>query len=59
MAAYCGCCGAEITGVAEVCAACGAPRHGMMPADFSLGKANDSGPPDGKDPLPAEECPSQ
>jgi hypothetical protein len=32
MAAYCGCCGAEITGRGEACEACGTPRHGMMPS---------------------------
>lgn len=30
MAAFCGCCGAEITSKAEVCIVCGTPRHGMM-----------------------------
>jgi hypothetical protein len=32
MAAYCACCGAEITLKAEKCSVCGTPRHGMMPA---------------------------
>jgi hypothetical protein len=32
MAAFCGCCGAEITTKAEVCVVCGTPRHGMLPA---------------------------
>jgi hypothetical protein len=36
MAAYCGCCGAEITLKAEACAACGAPQHGMSFQEFSL-----------------------
>ena len=31
MAAYCACCGAEITLKAERCAVCGTPRHGMIP----------------------------
>lgn len=36
MAAFCGCCGAEITPNAEACTACGTPRHGMMrPTPFS------------------------
>jgi hypothetical protein len=29
MAAFCGCCGAEITPRAEACPICGTPRHGM------------------------------
>lgn len=29
MAAYCSCCGAEITLKAEACPVCGTPRHGM------------------------------
>ena len=33
MAAFCGCCGAEITLKAEKCAVCGMPRHGMLRAD--------------------------
>ena len=34
MAAFCGCCGAEITlKKAESCPACGAPTHGMVRAD--------------------------
>jgi hypothetical protein len=33
MAAFCGCCGAEIAGKAEACLVCGTPRHGMMRAD--------------------------
>jgi hypothetical protein len=44
MAAYCGCCGAEITGRAEACEACGTPRHGMMPSGFPLSPAEVSGP---------------
>jgi hypothetical protein len=34
MAAFCSCCGAEITLKAEVCAICGAPRHGMLPPEL-------------------------
>jgi rRNA maturation protein Nop10 len=34
MAAFCSCCGAEITLKAEACPVCGAPRHGMLPRDF-------------------------
>lgn len=30
MAAFCACCGAEITPKAEACPACGAPQHGMI-----------------------------
>lgn len=33
MAAFCGCCGAEITAKDEVCRICGTPRHGMLRAD--------------------------
>jgi hypothetical protein len=33
MAAFCGCCGAEITDRAESCAVCGTPRHGMVRHD--------------------------
>jgi hypothetical protein len=36
MAAFCGCCGAEITRVAEACPVCGTPRHGMALAPNSL-----------------------
>jgi hypothetical protein len=30
MAAFCTCCGAEITRRAEACPVCGTPRHGML-----------------------------
>jgi hypothetical protein len=30
MAAFCGCCGVEITGKPETCPDCGTPRHGMF-----------------------------
>jgi predicted amidophosphoribosyltransferase len=33
MAAFCSCCGAEITLKAEACPACGTPRHGMLQSD--------------------------
>jgi hypothetical protein len=31
MAAFCACCGAEITLKPQACPGCGAPRHGMSP----------------------------
>jgi len=31
MAAFCACCGAEITLKPEACPVCGTPRHGMSP----------------------------
>ena len=34
MAAFCGCCGAEITSKEEACPVCGTPRHGMLPNDL-------------------------
>ncbi|MGC1362271.1 MAG: hypothetical protein WA826_13935, partial [Silvibacterium sp.] len=34
MAAFCACCGAEITPKAEACLVCGMPRHGMLPHDL-------------------------
>jgi predicted amidophosphoribosyltransferase len=36
MAAFCTCCGAEITLKAEACPLCGTPRHGSLPSDKSL-----------------------
>jgi hypothetical protein len=36
MAAFCGCCGVQITRKAEACPACGAPKHGMLLADLPL-----------------------
>jgi len=33
MAAFCACCGSEITAKAEACRVCGTPRHGMMRAN--------------------------
>ena len=53
MAAFCACCGAEITGREEACPVCCTPRHGMLPAEglmpLDLGDsieedAEDSGP---------------
>jgi len=36
MAAFCMCCGAEITLKAEACPVCGTPRHGMLRSDQPL-----------------------
>jgi RNA polymerase subunit RPABC4/transcription elongation factor Spt4 len=36
MAAFCTCCGAEITLKAEACPVCGMPRHGMVPSGQSF-----------------------
>ena len=47
MAAFCACCGAEITLKAEACPVCGTPRHGMLPPD--LQPALDSGPDGSQD----------
>ena len=33
MAAFCACCGAEITRKVEACPVCGTPRHGMLPVE--------------------------
>lgn len=33
MAAFCTCCGAEITLKAQVCPVCGSPQHGMAQPD--------------------------
>ena len=33
MAAFCACCGAEITLKAERCSVCGTPQHGLLKAD--------------------------
>jgi hypothetical protein len=35
MAAFCSCCGAEITLKAEACPVCGTPRHGSLPSEKS------------------------
>jgi rRNA maturation protein Nop10 len=44
MAAFCTCCGAEITLKAEVCPVCGSPQHGMAQPDplFTLDDVVDS-----------------
>jgi hypothetical protein len=34
MAAFCSCCGAEITLKAQACPVCGTPQHGMLPPDL-------------------------
>ena len=36
MAAFCGCCGAEIGPKAEACPVCGTPRHGMLSLDPAI-----------------------
>jgi hypothetical protein len=36
VAAFCACCGAEITLKAEACPVCGTPRHGMLQPDALL-----------------------
>ena len=36
MAAFCACCGAEITLKAEACPVCGTPQHGMSEPDLLL-----------------------
>ena len=36
VAAFCACCGAEITGKAEACPVCGTPRHGMLQPELLL-----------------------
>jgi hypothetical protein len=36
MAAFCPCCGAEITLKAGSCRACGKPQHGMLQPDLLL-----------------------
>jgi hypothetical protein len=36
VAAFCICCGAEITLKAEACPACGTPRHGMSQPDLDV-----------------------
>jgi hypothetical protein len=47
MAAFCGCCGAEITGKDEACLVCGTPRHGMGRPDAlsPLDLAAEAAPP--------------
>src|ERR1700732_2678696 len=36
VAAFCACCGAEITLKTEACPLCGAPQHGMLQPDLLL-----------------------
>jgi hypothetical protein len=36
MAAFCACCGAEITLKAKACPACGSPQHGMLGPELSF-----------------------
>jgi predicted amidophosphoribosyltransferase len=45
MAAFCACCGAEITRKPEACPKCGAPRHGSSPLDRSQNSVEAVGPP--------------
>jgi hypothetical protein len=44
MAAFCGCCGAEISDWAEACPVCGTPRHGMIPPGLPTSLAEESCP---------------
>jgi predicted amidophosphoribosyltransferase len=37
VAAFCACCGSEITLKAEACPVCGTPQHGMLQRDRSSG----------------------
>jgi predicted amidophosphoribosyltransferase len=50
MAAFCACCGAEITPKAEACTVCGTPQHGSLPVylqeTLSGRKALSAGPGD-------------
>lgn len=41
MAAFCGCCGAEITLKAEACPVCGTPRHGMVSSNSHIDLASE------------------
>jgi hypothetical protein len=43
MAAFCGCCGAEIIDRAEACSVCGTPRHGMIPSGNRISLASEAG----------------
>ncbi len=45
MAAFCACCGAEITLKAEACPVCGTPQHGMLQPDPLLPSDVDVDPP--------------
>jgi hypothetical protein len=42
MAAFCACCGAEIGPKAEACPACGAPQHGMLPANTGKNRSGEA-----------------
>ena len=44
MAAFCACCGAEITVKAEACPVCGNPLHGMSMSDLPLAVDIDTDP---------------
>jgi len=45
MAAFCACCGAEITRKVEACPVCGTPRHGMLPLDVQPSQNAYKSPP--------------
>ena len=45
MAAFCACCGAEITLKPEACPVCGTPQHGMAQPDLLLELDVDTDPP--------------
>ena len=49
MAAFCACCGAEITRKVEACPVCGTPRHGMFPVELEHHQDPDKNPARGKD----------
>jgi hypothetical protein len=42
LAAFCACCGVEITLKPEACPRCGVPRHGMSPQPYLLSTLDDS-----------------
>jgi hypothetical protein len=44
VAAFCACCGAEITVIAEACPVCGNPLHGMSISDLPLATDIDTDP---------------
>ena len=46
MAAFCACCGAEITPKAEACPICGTPQHGMLDPELLLAFDQSSEPPE-------------
>jgi len=41
VAAFCACCGSEITLKAEACPVCGTPQHGMLQSDRPSGSDNE------------------